>query len=90
MISEGETKAVDGKAGSKPKTKKGDGKQKSDEKLADSLNLQQRASLANFDVLPVLYVKNFQGNEPLLRWAVRLSQPVATKYLIVKTLSEMK
>ena len=39
MISEGETKAIDGKAGSKPKTKKGDGKQRSDEKLADSLNL---------------------------------------------------
>lgn len=46
--------------------------------------------MASFDVLPLLYVKNFQGGEPLLRWAVRLSQSVATKYLIVKTLNEMK
>ena len=59
MTSEGDSKTVDGKAGSKPKTKKHDGKQRSEDKLADSLNLQQRASLANFDVLPILYVKNF-------------------------------
>jgi hypothetical protein len=41
----------------------------------------------NFEVMPLLYVKNYQNEKVLQRWAIRLAQTVAAKYLIVRTLN---
>ena len=60
-----------------------------DKQLNQSQTLIQKANLKNFDVLPLLYVKNYHKDSPLLRWAIRLSQPVASKFIIVKTLNSM-